>query len=144
MKRESKFTISTDKAKLDAVVIHQFLTNSYWATGISLARVQKRIENSLCFGVYDHEKQIGFARVITDFDSFAYVADVFILENYRGLGLSKTLMINILAHSDCQNLRRWLLATRDAHGLYAQFDFKELNTPSRWMEIHNPAALLIP
>ncbi len=141
---ENKFTISTDKEKLDAVVIHQFLTNSYWATGISLARVQKRIENSLCFGVYDQGKQIGFARVVTDFDSFAYIADVFIVENYRGFGLSKMLMVNILAHPDCQNLRRWLLATRDAHGLYAQFDFSPLKIPSRWMEIHNPDALLVP
>ncbi len=140
---ENKFIISTDKKKLDPSVIHEFLTNSYWATGISLARVQKRIDNSLCFGVYAGEKQIGFARIITDFDSFAYLADVFILENYRGLGLSKVLIDSILTHPDCRNFRRWLLATRDAHGLYAQFGFKELKMPSLWMEINNPDALLV-
>jgi GNAT superfamily N-acetyltransferase len=133
--------ISTDKQKLDPSVIHQFLTTSYWATGISLERVQKRIDNSMCFGVYAAEKQVGFARVITDFDSFAYLADVFILEDYRGLGLSKQLMHAVLSHPDLQGLRRWVLATRDAHGLYAQFDFKELAVPSRWMELFNANAI---
>lgn len=129
--------ISTDKEKLDPSVIHAFLANSYWATGISLERVQKRIDNSLCFGVYVAEKQVGFARIITDFDSFAYLADVFILEDYRGNGLSKQLMAFILNHPELQGLRRWVLATRDAHGLYAQYDFKELAVPSRWMELFN-------
>ena len=133
--------ISTDKQKLDPSVIHQFLTTSYWATGISLERVQKRIDNSVCFGVYADDKQVGFARVITDFDSFAYLADVFILQEYRGLGLSKELMKAVLSHPDLQGLRRWILATRDAHGLYAQFDFKELEVPSRWMELFNPNAI---
>jgi GNAT superfamily N-acetyltransferase len=138
---ENKFTISTDKEKLAPSVIHAFLTTSYWATGISLERVEKRIANSLCFGVYADEKQIGFARVITDYDSFAYLADVFILEDYRGNGLSKQLMAFILNHPDIQGLRRWILATRDAHGLYAQYGFKALEVPSRWMELFNSNAI---
>ena len=136
-----RFTISTNKQKLDPSVIHQFLTTSYWATGISLERVKKRIANSVCFGVYVEDKQVGFARVITDFDSFAYLADVFILEDYRGLGLAKKLMKAVLSHPDLQGLRRWLLATRDAHGLYAPFEFKQLDVPSRWMELFNPNAI---
>jgi N-acetylglutamate synthase-like GNAT family acetyltransferase len=136
-----KVEISTNKEKLDPTVIHQFLTNSYWATGISLERVQKRIDNSLCFGVYSDEKQVGFARLITDYDSFAYLADVFILEEYRGVGLSKQLMKTILAHPEVQGLRRWLLATRDAHDLYRQFGFKELERPLVWMEVFDPLSL---
>jgi GNAT superfamily N-acetyltransferase len=138
---ESSFIISTDKEKLDPSVIHQFLTNSYWATGISLERVEKRIDNSLCFGVYAGEKQVGFARLITDYDSFAYLADVFILEEYRGIGLSKQLMATILAHPEVQGLRRWVLATRDAHGLYKQFGFNELERPMVWMEKFNPHSI---
>jgi GNAT superfamily N-acetyltransferase len=128
------YTISTEKDRLQPDVIQAFLTNSYWANGISLERVKKRIEHSLCFGVYLDNQQVGFARLITDYDSFAYLADVFILENHRGKGLSKKLMTFILAHSEVQGLRRWLLATRDAHGLYAQFEFTPLPIPERWME----------
>lgn len=135
------FTISTDKEKLDPSVIHAFLTNSYWATGISLERVQKRIDNSLCFGVYDDEKQVGFARLITDYDSFAYLADVFILEQYRGLGMSKQLMDFMLKYPAVQGLRRWVLATKDAHGLYAQFGFKPLEIPERWMNLFDQSPL---
>jgi GNAT superfamily N-acetyltransferase len=130
--------ISTDKEKLDPSVIHAFLTTSYWATGISLERVKKRIDNSLCFGVYVEGKQVGFARLITDYDSFAYLADVFILEDYRGSGLSKQLMDFIVHYPDVQGLRRWILATRDAHGLYAQLGFKPLAVPDWWMELFNP------
>lgn len=133
--------ISTEKEKLDPSVIHAFLTTSYWATGISLERVKKRIDNSLCFGVYVEGKQVGFARLITDYDSFAYIADVFILADYRGNGLSKQLMAFMLNHPDVQGLRRWILATKDAHGLYAQYDFKELAVPSRWMELFNPHSI---
>ncbi len=133
--------ISTDKEKLDPSVIHAFLTTSYWATGISLKRVKKRIDNSLCFGVYVDEKQVGFARLITDYDSFAYLADVFILADYRGNGLSKQLMDFIMNYPDVQGLRRWLLATQDAHGLYAQFGFKPLDIPDRWMNLYNPDSL---
>jgi GNAT superfamily N-acetyltransferase len=137
-----KVIISTDKEKLDAAVVHDFLTNSYWAPGISLEKVNKRIQNSLCFGVYVDEKQIGFARIITDFDSFAYLADVFILEPFRGLGLSKALMKTILSHPDLQGLRRWILATKDAHGLYAQFGFKPLEIPERWMNLYDPNSIV--
>lgn len=134
------FTFSTDKSKLDPSVIHGFLTESYWSKGCSMDNVLRRIENSMCFGVYDGDKQIGFARVITDKTTFAYIADVFILENYRGQGLSKQLMAFILEQADLQSLRRWLLATQDAHGLYAQFGFIPLSNPEHWMGIFNPNA----
>jgi N-acetylglutamate synthase-like GNAT family acetyltransferase len=125
-----KFLISTDRSKLDLDVIHKFLTRSYWAAGIPLATVARSIENSLCFGVYDHANQIGFARVISDFATYAYLADVFILEAYRDRGLGKELMASIMAHPDLQGLRRWSLGTRDAHGLYTQFGFKPVDNPS--------------
>ncbi len=130
-----RFLISTDRAKLDLDVIHKFLTHSYWAAGIPRATVARSIENSLCFGVYDDSNQIGFARVISDFATYAYVADVFILEPYRERGLAKELMASVMAHPQLQGLRRWSLATRDAHGLYAQFGFTALENPSRSMEI---------
>ena len=130
-----RFLISTDRAKLDLDVIHKFLTHSYWAAGIPRATVARSIENSLCFGVYDDSNQIGFARVISDFATYAYVADVFILEPYRERGLGKELMASVMAHPQLQGLRRWSLATRDAHGLYAQFGFTALENPSRSMEI---------
>ncbi len=135
-----RFLISTDRAKLDLDVIHKFLTGSYWAAGIPRATVARSIENSLCFGVYDDSNQIGFARVISDFATYAYVADVFILERYRERGLGKELMASIMAHPELQGLRRWSLGTRDAQGLYAQFGFKPVvNTPSRTvMEIVDP------
>ena len=130
-----RFLISTDRSKLDLDVIHEFLTRSYWAAGIPRATVARAIENSLCFGVYDNSNQIGFARVISDFATYAYIADVFILEPYRERGLGKELMASIMAHPQLQGLRRWSLATRDAHGLYAQFGFTALENPSRSMEI---------
>src|SRR5580693_2069761 len=130
-----RFLISTDRSKLDVDVIHRFLARSYWAEGIPRETVMRSIENSLCFGVYDNAHQIGFARVITDFATYAYVADVFILEPYRERGLGKELMASIMAHPDLQGLRRWSLATRDAHGLYTQFGFAALENPSRTMEI---------
>ena len=132
------FSITTNKTKLDVGFIHQFLTESYWAAGIPKETVVKCIEGSLCFGVFDGEKQIGFARMITDSASFAYLADVFIDAAYRGKGLSKWLMQMIMAHPDLQGLRRILLATRDAHGLYAQLGFTPLTNPERLMQIHNP------
>lgn len=140
---DTTFTFSTDKSKLDPSVIHAFLTESYWSKGCSMDNVLRRIENSICFGVYDNGQQIGFARVITDKTTFAYIADVFILENHRGQGLSKQLMAFILEQPDLQNLKRWLLATRDAHGLYAQFGFTSLSNPETWMDILNPNAYLI-
>ena len=133
-----RFLISTDRAKLDLDVIHRFLARSYWAAGVPRATVARSIENSLCFGVYDGADQVGFARIVSDFATFAYIADVFILEPYRDRGLGKELMASIMAHPDLQGLRRWSLATRDAHGLYAQYGFTALENPSRMMEIANP------
>ncbi len=136
--KATDFTISTDKSKLQPDVIHGFLTNSYWAKNISKELVKRSIENSLCFGVYDREKQIGFARIISDCTTFAYLADVFILEEYRGQGISKKLMEFIMNYPELQGLRRWMLATRDAHRLYAQYSFKPLAISDRWMELHFP------
>ena len=130
--------ISTDKSKLQLNVIHGFLTNSYWAKNISPDLIKRSIDNSLCFGVYDQGKQVGFARIISDFATFAYLADVFVIEDYREKGLSKSLMEFIINYPELQNLRRWILATRDAYGLYLQYGFKPLAIPERWMELHNP------
>ncbi len=135
---KSGFAISTDKEKFDIDLIHSFLTRSYWAEGISKDVIKKSIEGSLCFGVFEHEKQVGFARMITDMATFAYLADVFIIEEYQGRGLSKLLMEVIMSHPDLQGLRRFMLATRDAHGLYKQFGFTPLTNVDRWMQIHNP------
>jgi GNAT superfamily N-acetyltransferase len=135
---KGEFQISTDPARIDLRAVHEFLTNSYWARGIPLETVQRSIENSLCFGIYHGDRQIGFARVITDRATFAYLADVFVLPDYRGRGLSKWLMECIIAHPDLQGLRRWMLATQDAHELYAQYGFSSLKAPERWMEIHRP------
>ncbi|MES2734505.1 MAG: GNAT family N-acetyltransferase [Bacteroidota bacterium] len=132
------FTISTDKAPLDIEMIHQFLSHSYWAKNIPIATVRQSIEHSLCFGVYHHGQQVGFARIISDFTTMAYLCDVFISESYRGRGLSKQLMVAIKAHPQLQDLRRWVLGTADAHGLYAQFGFVPLEYPERSMEIKVP------
>ena len=132
------FIISTDRSKLDIDVIQGSLARSYWAQGIPRETVAHSIENSLCFGVYNDGAQVGFARVVSDFATYAYIADVFILEPYRGRGLAKELMATIMAHPKLQGLRRWSLGTRDAHGLYAQFGFTAPENPSRWMEIANP------
>lgn len=133
-----RFLISTDQTNLDVDVVYNFLTRSYWAAGIPRETVVRAIENSLCFGMYDNAKQIGFARVISDFATYAYIADVFILEAYRERGLGKELMASIMSHPKLQGLRRWELGTRDAHGLYAQFGFKPVDNPSPiMMEIVN-------
>jgi N-acetylglutamate synthase-like GNAT family acetyltransferase len=130
------FVISTEKARLDIEMIHRFLSyDSYWAQGRTLEQTRTAIENSICFGVYLEERQVGFARVITDRATFAYIGDVFILDEFRGRGLSKTLMRTMLQHPELQGLRRWVLATKDAHGLYEQFGFSELRFPERWMEL---------
>lgn len=135
------FTISTDKTRLDITAIHKFLSEeSYWATNRTLEQTRTAIENSICFGVYHDARQIGFARVISDRATFAYIGDVFIIEEFRGQGLSKWLMETVVGHPDLQGLRRWLLATRDAHGLYKQFGFTELPHPERWMERSAPDA----
>lgn len=132
------FLISTDKSKIDVNYVHWFLTHSYWAEGISIDTVQRSIEGSLCFSVVYLNHQVGFARVITDEATFAYLADVFIDENFRGKGLSKWLVEVIMSYPTLQGLRRFLLATRDAHGLYKQFGFELLNNVDRWMHIHKP------
>jgi GNAT superfamily N-acetyltransferase len=125
---KNRFSISTDKGKLNIETIHNFLKNSYWAENIPLSVVEKCINNSFCFGVYEGDKQVGFARLITDYATFAYFSDVFILEEYRGLGLGKWLVETMLQHPELQGLRRWLLATKDAQELYRQFGFQEVKS----------------
>lgn len=137
MQREG-FAITTETSFFNVEFIHAFLSKSYWAENIPMETVQRSIDNSISFGVFHLGRQIGFARVITDKATFAYLADVFIDEAYRGLGLSKWLMEEIMAHPDLQGLRRMMLATRDAHGLYAQFGFESLTFTDRWMQIHKP------
>lgn len=137
--RRGELLISTSRKRLNLDVIHGFLTNCYWAKGISREIVARSIEHSLCFGIYDDGAQVGFARVITDFATFAYLGDVFVLESHRGCGLSKWLMECIIQHPALQNLRRWVLLTRDAHGLYSQYGFTPLKAPERYMERHDPA-----
>ena len=133
------FTISTDRSLLDLDVVHGFLSASYWSPGIPRETVARAISHSLCFGVYDPQgRQIGFARLISDLASFAYLADVFILEPHRGKGLSKWLLECITTHPDLQGLRRWMLATRDAQGLYAKFGFTPLHAPERFMQRWDP------
>ncbi len=140
-----KFLISTDRSKLDLDAIHRFLTRSYWAEGIPRETVARSIENSLCFGVYNGGEQVGFARVVSDFATYAYLADVFVLESYRGRGLAKELIATIMAHPELQGLRRWSLGTRDAHGLYAQFGWTSVENPARtMMEIADPDVYLRP
>lgn len=139
--RSGKFTISTDKTRLQVPVIHEFLSQeSYWARGRSIEQTKTAIENSICFGVYQGERQIGFARVVSDCATFAYLGDVFIIEEFRGQGVSKWLMETIISHPELQGLRRWVLATRDAHTLYEKFGFHALTFPERWMERPAPDA----
>ena len=122
-------------------MIYKFMSEeSYWARTRTPEQMQRAIENSLCFGVYVGDRQISFARVISDFATFAYIGDVFVLPEYRGHGLSKWLMETIVEYPDLQGLRRWLLATKDAHGLYSPFGFEALRLPERWMERTAPDA----
>lgn len=131
-KREN-FAISTDPMRLDIDAICAFLSRSYWANDRPRERIERSLANSLVFGMYDGEKQIGLARVVTDYATFAWLCDVVIDDAYRGKGLGKWLMETILSHPELQGLRRWLLATRDAHGLYSQFGWKPLANPEKWM-----------
>lgn len=133
--RKGNYLISTDRSKLDFKVIQGYLSRSYWANKRKPEVTKLSIKNSLCFGVYFKKTQIGFARVITDYATFAYLADVFILEEFRGRGLSKWLMEIILNYGEVQNLRRWFLATKDAHGLYKKFGFTSLKEPEKIMEM---------
>jgi GNAT superfamily N-acetyltransferase len=132
-----EYRIATNRDELDVAAIHAFLAQSYWSAGVPLGVVKRAIENSLCFGVLHERDLVGFARVITDKATFAYLADVYVLDAHRRLGLSKWLLEVIQGHEDLQGLRRFMLATSDAHGLYAQFGFTPLANPSRMMEIFN-------
>ena len=132
----AEYEISTDTHRLNVEVIHKFLAeDSYWSPGILRSVVERSIENSLCFGVYHGATQVGFARVVTDKSTFALLADLFVLKTHRGKGLSKWLMRCVVGHEDLQGLRRLLLLTSDAHGLYRQFGFEQLGNPSRFMEV---------
>jgi GNAT superfamily N-acetyltransferase len=136
--RKGEFTISTDRERIDLDVVHGFLTECYWAKGIPREVVARCIENSLCFGVYADGKQIGFARVISDYATYAYIGDVFVLESFRGRGLGKWLMERVMQHPRLQGLRRWSLVTGDAHGLYSRLGFEPLKKPQNYMELHRP------
>jgi GNAT superfamily N-acetyltransferase len=127
--------VSTDRSRLDLDVIHGFLTTSYWARGVSRDVVARSMEHSLCFGAFDDGRQVGFARVVSDRATFAYICDVFALESHRGSGVGKSLMAAIMSHPELQGLRRWTLFTRDAHGLYRQFGFGAAAHPERLMEV---------
>ena len=128
-------TISTDPSRVDRKLVHEILATSYWAEGIPQEVVDRSIDYSLVFGMYEGSAQIGFARVITDRSTFAYLSDVFVLDSHRGKSLGKWLMEAVMGHPDLQGLRRWTLATRDAHGLYRQFGFAPVAKPDRLMEI---------
>src|ERR1700689_377231 len=136
--RRAEFVTLTYRTRLDLDAIHGFLTNCYWARGIPREVVARSIEHALCFGVYDENgAQVGFARVVSDFATVAYLGDVFVLESHRGRGLSKWLMECVVEHPALQNLRRWILLTRDAHGLYAKFGFTPVKAPDSYMELHH-------
>src|SRR5579864_3278402 len=136
--KKAEFWITTDKSKLDLEFIHDFLANdAYWCKNIPYERVKRSVENSLSFGVFHNDKQIGYAKIISDYSTIAYLGDVFIIESYRGQGLGKWLMKVIMGHPDLQGLRRWILGTRDAHELYAQFGWTPISKPERMMEFYN-------
>ena len=138
---KAEFWIDTDRVNLDVDAIQSFLENdSYWAQTRTREQTESAIANSICFGLYCGERQIGFARVVSDRATFAYIGDVYVLDEFRGQGLSKWLMETIISHPDLQGLRRWLLATRDAHGLYEKYGFHGLVHPERWMERPAPDA----
>ncbi len=138
---DSKFVISTDRRRLQLEVIHKYLSEeSYWARERTSEQTATAIKNSLPFGVYKGENQVGFARVVTDYATFAYLGDVFILPEHQGKGLGKFLMRTILEHSELQGFRRWILATKDAHELYEKYEFAALRHPERWMERTAPNA----
>jgi GNAT superfamily N-acetyltransferase len=136
---KGEFSVSTDRDRLDLIFIHGFLSQeSYWVRNISFERVKKAADHSLNFGLYHQDRQIGYARIITDYSRVAYLADVFIIPDYRGQGLSKWLMEQIMTHPDLQGLRRWILHTADAHGLYKQFGWTPAEKPETYMERYIP------
>ena len=136
---KENYLILTDRTKLDVAAIHAFLTSSYWSEQIPLATVKRALESSLCFGLFDGRAQVGLARVISDYTTFAYLCDVYVLPGHQGRGLGTWLMECVMAHPQLQGLRRFNLATRDAHALYAKFGFQPLAKPEAHMEIHKPA-----
>ena len=136
--KNGHYLISTDKSRLDLKVVHNYLSNSYWAKGRTLKTSRLTIKNSLCFGLYYKNSQIGYARVITDYATFAYLADVFILEEFRGRKLSVWLMKVIMKYGELKSVKRWSLATRDAHKLYEKFGFTTLKEPDKMMEFKKP------
>ena len=133
-----QFTVTCDSAKLDRAAIAQFLASTYWAKGIPAETVERSLEHSLCFALLEGDRQVGFARIISDYATIAYLGDVFILPEYRGRGLATWLMDCVVSHPRLQGLRRWILATRDAHGLYEKFGFTPLKKPEIFMERHDP------
>jgi GNAT superfamily N-acetyltransferase len=140
--RRDEYVISTDRARLDVRLIHEFLSeSSYWAKGRPREVVERSIEHSLAFGVYHGGRQVGFGRVITDYATFAWIADVFVVDEFRGRGLGKWLGEVMVAHPELQGFRRWVLATKDAHELYRRTGFRELQRPERWMERRDPATV---
>ena len=137
--RVAGYEVSTAKERIDVSAVARFLCDeSYWAEGIPEDVVRRSIENSLCFGVYRGDEQAGFARVVTDYATFAYIADVFVLESHRGRGVGQMIMQAIMSHPQLQGLRRWMLITRDAHGLYEKSGFARTSTPDRVMERKDP------
>jgi len=137
--QRGEYSISTDPSRLNVDLIHDFLSKqSYWATGRLRDVVERSIQNSLSFGIYRGRDQVGFARIVTDYATFAWIADVFVLPEHRGQGLSRWLMETMIAHPRLQGFRRWVLSTKDAHGLYEKFGFIKLHRPERWMERPDP------
>lgn len=137
--RQDEYLISTDPARLDGAAVHAFLTKAYWCAGISRSLLDRALANSLCFGLYYRDReQVGLSRVVTDYSTFAYLCDVYVLETHRGKGLGHWMVECIMTHPDLQNLRRFTLATRDAHGIYAAFGFASPKAPERQMERHDP------
>ena len=130
-----EYNISDDKSRLDLKLIHHVISNSYWAKGRSFEEVKRSIDNSICYGLYTDGKQIGFARIVTDLTTIAYIMDVFIVEEYRGNGLSKILLKRILHDERFSPVKKWMLATKDAHSLYKKFGFKPLSSPEKLMEM---------
>lgn len=133
-RRRGEYAITTDPSRLDLGAVHGFLRDSYWAKGVSREVVERSVANSLCFGLYRGDEQVGFARVTSDRATFAYLADVFVLEEHRGRGLGKWLVETVLSHPELQGLRRWMLATADAHALYQGYGFRGLGNPGIFME----------